>query len=300
MRAETAVITRTKNRPGLLKRAMRSVSEQTYTDWVHIIVNDGGDLNEVEKSLSALDKHHMKKVKIVNHETSKGMEAASNAGIRSCESMFIVIHDDDDSWDSKFLEKMVAALKETSSFEIAGVVCHSHLVRELFRNNRLKVLGKTPYNPWLFEITIPELLKENCFPPISFLFKRDQYEAVGGFDEKLPVLGDWDFNLKIIQRAEIRVLPEPLAFYHHRMSDLHSEYSNSVIGGNRLHRAYHALIVNGICRTAGTNPNKLVAAAILGAVSSSARRANVSQRTAYLIHSFYHWIRFKFYKIIGY
>ena len=43
------------------------------------------------------------------------MEAASNLGVRSSESTYIAIHDDDDLWDPQFLERTVATLDETGA-----------------------------------------------------------------------------------------------------------------------------------------------------------------------------------------
>ena len=47
--AAVAIITRTKDRPLLLRRAVESVLGQTHADWVHVIVNDGGDPAAVEQ-----------------------------------------------------------------------------------------------------------------------------------------------------------------------------------------------------------------------------------------------------------
>ena len=41
-KAKVAIITRTKDRPLLLERAIQSVESQTYSDYVHVILNDGG------------------------------------------------------------------------------------------------------------------------------------------------------------------------------------------------------------------------------------------------------------------
>ena len=46
-----AIITRTKNRPLLLRRAINSVLKQTLKDWIMVIVNDGGSKEEVETTL---------------------------------------------------------------------------------------------------------------------------------------------------------------------------------------------------------------------------------------------------------
>ena len=41
--SRVVVVTRTKDRPVLLRRAMESVLSQSFQDWVHVVVNDGGD-----------------------------------------------------------------------------------------------------------------------------------------------------------------------------------------------------------------------------------------------------------------
>src|SRR5690606_34179934 len=99
-----AIITRTKNRPLLLQRAAESVASQTYPNYVWTIVNDGGDEALVRKVVEA-SRVDRRKIILVSNRDSLGMEAASNAGIANCRSDFIVIHDDDDSWEPTFLEE---------------------------------------------------------------------------------------------------------------------------------------------------------------------------------------------------
>ena len=77
----------------------------------------------------------------------------------------------------------------------------------------------------------------NQFPPISFLFSRDIYNEVGGFNEDMPVLGDWDFNLRFLMKADIGLVPEHLANHHIRVTDPESEgaYGNTVVSGLNTH-----------------------------------------------------------------
>jgi hypothetical protein len=44
---------------------------------------------------------------LVENATSRGMEAASDLGIARVASEFIAIHDDDDLWESEFLNRPV-------------------------------------------------------------------------------------------------------------------------------------------------------------------------------------------------
>ena len=50
---KVAIITRTKDRSKFLERAVQSVLQQTMKDYVHVILNDGGAKNEVNKLLAA-------------------------------------------------------------------------------------------------------------------------------------------------------------------------------------------------------------------------------------------------------
>ena len=64
------------------------------------------------------------------------------------------------------------------------------------------------------------------------------------------MLGDWDFNLRMLEQYEIGVLKTPLAYYHHRVKDktADSTYANSIIGGIDRHQFYHAYLKNELLR----------------------------------------------------
>jgi glycosyltransferase involved in cell wall biosynthesis len=81
-----AIITRTKNRPILLPRAIESVLSQSFKDWIHVIVNDGGDPAELEAVIEPHLPAYKGRLSIMHHAVSLGMEAASNAGIHSSQS----------------------------------------------------------------------------------------------------------------------------------------------------------------------------------------------------------------------
>lgn len=237
-----AVIMRTKDRPILLQRALDSVLSQTYTDWALVVVNDGGDPEPVRQLVEARRAAFQGRVLVINNPVSTGMENASNAGVTNSASEFLVVHDDDDAWDPKFLERCIGHL-DTSSPDVGGVVTHATVVIEDIEGDnvieRQRFLFK---NMEALELT--RLSVENQFPPISFLFRRVVMETVGLFDGELPVLGDWDFHLRAAQRFRIDVLREPLAFYHHRSAGTTSEYGNTVVAQKDVHRIQRALYIN--------------------------------------------------------
>ena len=71
--AKVAIITRTKNRPLLLERALNSVSSQTLKDFVWVIVNDGGDQEPVNQIVASGQNDGLV-VKCIHNQESLGME----------------------------------------------------------------------------------------------------------------------------------------------------------------------------------------------------------------------------------
>jgi glycosyltransferase involved in cell wall biosynthesis len=263
LQPSVAIITRTKDRPLLLARAARSVAAQSYRNYCWVVVNDGGDADSVQDILAAAPIDPAR-ILFCSFDESQGMEAASNAGIEASRSDLIVIHDDDDSWERDFLTETVAFLEEHKD-RYAGVIAHSTYIAEDIRDGEVRERERRPFNAWVNCIHLAEMAVANLFPPIAFLYRRALWEKLGGYDESLPVLGDWDFNLRFLMEADIGVLAKPLANYHHRAGTSAGDaYANSDIAARNPHIAYNAIVRNRYIRAAEYNPNFRTLAALMG------------------------------------
>ena len=209
-----AIITRTQDRPITLDRALQGILRQSFTDWQLVLVSDAGNLAAIRDVVALYADVLGDRVRLIHRERSEGMQAASNHGIAESRSRFIAIHDDDDSWHPQFLAKAVAYLEAAGPAK-RGVVAGTELVYERFRDGRLVEIRRRrmplPASP-----LGPALRQQNRFPPIAFLYERAAGEALGHYRVDLPVLGDWDFNLRFAERFGIAVIAEPLAYWHHR------------------------------------------------------------------------------------
>lgn len=244
---KVSVITRTKDRLIMLRRAAESVCAQEFKDFEWIVVNDGGDPAPVDALLSEYQPK-ISSFKVVHHPVNKGMEAASNAGIAASIGEFLVIHDDDDTWEPRFLAETLAFLEAPTGKRYGGVITQTTKVDEVMLPDRVVIKKRRFWNPMLGyypqgAVHISDLSVINQFPPIAFLYRRTVLEKVGGYDESLPVLGDWDFNLRFIMDSDIAVLPLPLANYHHRRAATGS-YGNSVHAGSASHLGFEAFVRN--------------------------------------------------------
>lgn len=225
------VVMRTYERPVLLARALASVRAQTHTGIDLVVVNNGGDPSRVDAVVSASG---LDAVRVMHLSTRVGMEAASNAALAGSTAEFFAIHDDDDAWHPRFLETTVAAL--TSRTDAVAAVTG---VTRVFET----MIGKTVF-PVREEVmviddgrlTLRGMIGHNPFPPIGALFRRRVLDSVGMFDESLPVLGDWEFNLRAVTIGPFVFVPEQLARYHTRTPESDVSSGNSITVGVDLHR----------------------------------------------------------------
>jgi len=245
--ATAGIITRTKDRPVLLKRALESVVNQSYEDWHLVIVNDGGDPVAVDRLVKHYATQLRDRISVIHNPSSLGMEAASNKGIQSIKTRYLAIHDDDDSWAPEFLTIAVAEIEHIRDKfpQVAGVITLANAVYERVEGNIVHIDKTEPYRTSEKRgfVSLNELLAENQFAPIQFLFSYDAAESIGFFRADLPVLGDWDFNIRFMSRYDIFILPQFLAFYHHRITD-QSGYGNSIHAGRSQHELYAKMLKN--------------------------------------------------------
>ena len=164
--ARVAIITRTKDRPVLLPRAMESVLGQRYSEYLHVIVNDAGDKALTEASIAPYRERYGDKLLVIQKDHSTGMEGASNTGIAACDSEFILIHDDDDTLHPDFLMQMVEYLDRPQPIgNLGGAVCQSTAVYERITGTQVQETERRPFNHWMTEVTLWRMCAWNFFPP---------------------------------------------------------------------------------------------------------------------------------------
>ncbi|MSS00023.1 glycosyltransferase family 2 protein [Arthrobacter sp. BL-252-APC-1A] len=237
--AGVAIITRTKNRPVLLRRAVADVLAQQYTDWHLVVVNDGGDAAEVDRIIAEAPGLEGR-VTVLHHAASAGMEAASNAGIAASDSEFLAIHDDDDTWHPEFLARTVEYLG--SHADDVGVGVRTEIVLERTEGSRILETGRVPFAEDVDGLFLGDALRYNRCVPISLLYRRDIHGMVGGYDESLAAVGDWEFLIRLLQNHSLGFLDgEPLAYWHHR-EGAEGEDANSVLAGKNDHRRFDKLV----------------------------------------------------------
>lgn len=206
----------------MLERAINSINKQTYYNWELIIVDDNGIESEFSKKNELFIHKYKCKDNIVyiKHEKNKGANVARNTGIKKAKGNLIAFLDSDDEWVSNKLELLIKKYEESS--EKVGVLFSGYYIVEgdsIMRDNQIKIDGSIFYK---------EIIGDHVSPTSCVLIKKECFDKVGYFDEKLPARQDYDMWLRISRYYEFVLVDQPLVYIYKGHESISSNHKNHV------------------------------------------------------------------------
>jgi glycosyltransferase involved in cell wall biosynthesis len=183
--AVTAVVP-TRDRVDLLQLTLRSLLGQRDVA-VEVVVVDDGSTPAAAEAVRALEHGS---VRVLRNERSRGVAAARNQGAEAARSPWVAFCDDDDLWAPSKADGQVAAAKASGrAWSYTGAV-------------------KFETGPTVWQVMWPPAAEEtrrrlpfrNVVPAgaSNVLVDRRTFLDVGGFDEGLAHLADWDLWLRLL------------------------------------------------------------------------------------------------------
>jgi len=200
MEAVTVVIP-TRDRPDLLSLTLTSVLRQRDVD-LRVVVVDDASTNDVASVVLRCDDP---RVRVARQVVRKGVSAARNRGAAEATTDWVAFCDDDDLWSPEKLHRqLVSALRVGSDWTYAGCV---------FVDAQLEIHGGTP--PMPPDAMIAALRSYNAVPAgaSNVLIRTDVFRDVGGFDESLTHVPDWDLWLRLADYGVAACVNSPLVAY---------------------------------------------------------------------------------------
>jgi glycosyltransferase involved in cell wall biosynthesis len=182
-----SVVIPTRNRWDLLSRhSLASALGQEGVELEVVVVDDGSDDGSAEK-LSSLDDP---RVLAVLRPERAGQAVALNAGIEAARGEWIAFLDDDDVWSpAKLRAQLSAADAAGASFVYGSMVA-------VDREGQVLEAFPTPSA----EDVRALLRRQNVLRcPSSVMARAELVRSVGGLDEKLNELTDWDLFIRLAE-----------------------------------------------------------------------------------------------------
>jgi hypothetical protein len=212
-----SIILPTRDRADLVGDAIRSVLAQAFHDWELLIVDDGSADRTAEVLQPFLSDPRI----VVLRSPSVGPSAARNVGLQRARGEITAYIDSDNLWFPGFLAGAVAAFEQDQDLDTA----YGILVADAPYFNGSRILWR-PFDR-------ATLLRGSFIDLGTFVHRRRLFTELGGFDEALSRIVDWDLVLRYTEHKPARPLAVLSTYYRTRASGRVTERAD--YGSNWYH-----------------------------------------------------------------
>jgi glycosyltransferase involved in cell wall biosynthesis len=198
------------NSAAYIRGSLDSVLSQTLQDFEVIVVDDGSKDNTKEVVAPYLADSRVR----YHFQENRGLPGARNAGAKIAQSKYFAFLDADDFFAPTALETIRKKFEETNA-----AWCNVGLLKLDGEKKTVRHASMPAGDPLL------AVLEDDFITRCPF-FPRDQFFAIGMYDEEIRVREDWDINIRLIEADKpCVVIDEPLYLY--------SRTEGSITTGNR-------------------------------------------------------------------
>lgn len=197
MNKKVSIILPTHNGAKTIEKSIRSVINQSFTDWELLIIDDGSTDN-VKSILIPFIKEESR-ISYIKNESNLGIQKSLNLALSFAKGEYVARIDDDDEWiDKDKLKKQIDFLDSNQDYILIGT--GAHVVNET---------GDVVCEYWMpekDEEIRKKILFKNCFIHSSVVFRKEAVLDVGGYDESESNKHVEDYHLWLLlgQKGKIK------------------------------------------------------------------------------------------------
>jgi glycosyltransferase involved in cell wall biosynthesis len=205
------------NKADVIEKTIQAVLDQTFDQFEVIVINDGS----TDDSLKIVTGFSDSRIKIIDQK-NRGVSAARNAGIKLAKYDFVAFLDGDDLWLPNYLFEQSRLIADFSQASMWGMgwgavddaghheVDHGGIEYD-FRNVISNYFERSSH--------------ANLFFTSAVVIRRNAFNQVGLFDERIAIGEDLDMWYRIIISNIVVFFNSTMVFYRlnakNRLSNLH-------------------------------------------------------------------------------
>lgn len=183
------------NREKLIRKAVNSILEQTYSDLELIVVDDGS----TDRTKDILQTINDKRLRYI-YQKNAGACAARNRGIFLAKGEYIAFHDSDDEWYREKLQRQLDMLHKVN----ADIIFCGF--EKIFSDGTKSIIPKRKEERFYSQ---KELIYESMVSTQTILGKAAAVKNIK-FDESMPRMQDYDFIIRASEEYSIYYLNQVL------------------------------------------------------------------------------------------
>jgi glycosyltransferase involved in cell wall biosynthesis len=194
-----------------IDESIQSILDQTFSDFEFVILDDGS----TDGSGARLCEWALKdsRIRLCSSPEKFGLSGSSNVVVQKSRAPLIARMDADDVSHPDRLKRQLEVLQRRPEVAAVGTLCDGidAVGRVIRPRDRWRIVRRSPYIP---------------FPHGSVMFRREAFEAVGGYRKEFSGGEDQDLFFRMTAKGSVVTLPDTL--YHYRYhSDNSTILSNS-------------------------------------------------------------------------
>jgi glycosyltransferase involved in cell wall biosynthesis len=195
---KVSAVVATRDRPGLLERAVAAVLAQDYPGEIEcVVVYDHVDVREVDVPAGP-----GRSLKFIGNSHRPGLPGGRNSGVDAATGELLAFCDDDDVWLPAKLSRQVELLADPA---VGAASCGLRLKGPGIDKERVLERDR---------VTVDELLADRVMEVHSstILVRRSAWDAAGPVDEDIPggYSEDYEWLLRLAAHTPIGICRQPL------------------------------------------------------------------------------------------
>jgi glycosyltransferase involved in cell wall biosynthesis len=199
-----SIVLPTYNGSRYLSEAIESCAQQTYSHWELIIVDDAS-VDETPQIIAHWTKQDSR-IRSLRNKTNCKLPNALNTGFATANGDLLTWTSDDNKYRPNALATMVNFLENNSEVD-------------LVYSDFSKIDEQGQVIDQICVADPQQLAVVNCVQG-SFIYRRTVYESIGGYDEGLRLVEDWDYWLRTLRDFELAPLHQDLYEYRSHAESL--------------------------------------------------------------------------------
>ena len=197
------------NAENWISRAIKSVIEQTFSDWELVIVDDGST-DGTETVVRDFDDPRIQFIR----QSNRGPYHSRNTGLKNSCGKLIALLDADDWYEPNHLRLTVDFLERNPQCSLVGT--NFYFIDKTGRKSIGCKPGQIRGEPGdgIIGDYFGAARRNRCFPITNCaVFRRECIADLGAFDDSLLLGGDHEFWFRWAMRSQFGYIDEPTCYY---------------------------------------------------------------------------------------
>ena len=216
--SKVSVIIPAFNKYNFTRKTITSIINQTYKEIEIILIDDGSNDDTCKL------KHEFKNSIKYYYTENRGVSAARNIGIQKSTGKYLAFIDCDDIFEPKKIETSIGILKVNPSYDF--VYTDVYLINE--KDVKIKTKFKPNNHPGSGNIGKRILLSDFTITNSTLLAKKECFDIIGGFDEKIFIAADRDVLVRLAFKFKAFYISQPLTGYRVGSGNIFKDLDNTL------------------------------------------------------------------------